>query len=66
MATDGKLTKVGDLQIFKRKNPSENLDKIIGLMFLAEGKDSKVFKTIYFSRIFLSMELSHLQFTKRE
>ena len=47
-----KLTKVGDLQIFKRKSPSEKLDKIIGVMFLEVGKDSKVFKTIYFSRIF--------------
>ena len=35
-------------------------------MFLEVGKDSKVFKTIYFSRIFLSMECLHLQFTKRE
>ena len=61
-----KLTKVGDLQIFKRKNPSEKLDKIIGLMFLEVGEDSKVFKTIYFSRIFLSMECLQLQFTKRE
>ena len=61
-----KVTEVGDLQIFKRKKPSEKLDKIIGLMFLEVGKDSKVFKTIYFSRIFLSMECLHLQFTKRE
>ena len=50
-----KLTKVGDLQIFKRKNPSEKLDKIIGLMFLEIGNDSKVFETIYFSRIFLAL-----------
>ena len=48
-----KLTKVGDLQIFKRKNSSGKLDKIIGLMFLEVGKDSIVFKPIYFSRIFL-------------
>ena len=61
-----KLTKVGDLQIFKRKNPSEKLDKIIGLMFLEVGEDSKVFKRIYFSRIFLPMECLHLQFTERE
>ena len=47
-----KLTKVADLQIFKRKSPSEKLDKTIGVMFLEVGKDSKVFKTIYFSRIF--------------
>ena len=47
-----KLTKVGDLQIFKRKNPSEKLDKIIGVMFLEVGKDSKAFKTVYFSRVF--------------
>ena len=49
-----KLTKVADLQIFKRKSPSEKLDKTIGVMFLEVGKDSKVFKTIYFSRIFFS------------
>ena len=52
-----KLTKVADLQIFKRKSPSEKLDKTIGVMFLEVGKDSKVFKTIYFSRIFLSMNV---------
>ena len=52
-----KLTKVGDLQIFKRKNPSEKLDKIIGLMFLEVGEDYKVFKTIYFSRIFHRAEI---------
>ena len=61
-----KLTKVGDLQIFKRKNPFKKLDRIIGLMFLELGKDSKVFETIYFSRIFLSIECLHVQFTKRE
>ena len=35
-------------------------------MFLEVGEDYKVSKTIYFSRIFHSMECLHLQFTKRE
>ena len=47
-----KLTKVADLQIFKRKSPSEKLDKTIGVMFLEVGKDSKVFKTIYLAELF--------------
>ena len=52
MANICKLTKVGDLQIFKRKNPFEILDKIKGVMFSEVGKDSKVFKTIYLAELF--------------
>ena len=40
------------MQIFKRKNPFEILDKIKGVMFLEVGKDSKVFKTIYLAELF--------------